>query len=56
MKTVMKTFRATSAESKRWEQALKQEGIYLADVCRAALDRAATRIEKKGAIDTQQNS
>jgi len=40
-------FRATSSEITRWQAALKRDGRTVSEVCRAALDRLASRVEKQ---------
>lgn len=39
--------RTTAAEQERWREALKKDGRTASEVCRAALERIAKRIEKK---------
>jgi len=51
MKTILVPFRATPDERKRWSKALKSEGKTLSEVCRAALNRFAKRVEKKESED-----
>ncbi len=48
-KTKLVNFRATPDEKERWDRLLKHGGRDASDVCRAALNRVADRIEKKGA-------
>jgi len=53
MKTILVPFRATPDERKRWSKALKSEGKTLSEVCRAALNRFAKRVEKKESEDDE---
>lgn len=41
--------KARPSDKKRWEAAVKKEGRTVSDVCRAALERLTSRVEKKDA-------
>lgn len=45
------TFKAPEEDCQRWRAALDHDGRTLSEVCRAALDRLATRIERKQAAE-----
>lgn len=51
MTTKLITFKATDEDKERWRAALDQDGRTLSDVCRAALDRLAARVERKQAAE-----
>jgi hypothetical protein len=45
-KTII-NFRASESETARWQRALTKDGRTLSQVCRAALDRLASRVERQ---------
>ena len=47
MKSKLITFKATPAEQDRFRKAAEADGKTVSEICRAALERLARRIEKR---------
>jgi len=50
MKVKLITFKATPEEQDRFREAAKADGKTVSEVCRAALERLARRVEKREGV------